>query len=73
MAQQESRALEHTIPHQRPCVCMDAVKINAPHQTPPLDLATPPGQSLYKKWWGVAKNLVPLNLTDDINWFNKRG
>jgi hypothetical protein len=61
MAQQESRALEHTIPLKpflpRAHSMSLTVKFNAPHQTPPLDLARPPGQSLYKKWWGVAKIL----------------
>jgi hypothetical protein len=53
MTQAESRALKHTIPLKpsliplkRPCV--------PPH---PLDLETSPGQSFYKKWGGVAKNL----------------
>jgi hypothetical protein len=33
----------------------------------PLDLATPPGQSFYKKWWGVAKILVTKLSGDKFN------
>jgi hypothetical protein len=66
MTQQESRVLKHTIPHEpflpRAHSMSLAVKFNAPLQLNltlarphPLDLATPPGQSFYKKWWGGSK------------------
>jgi hypothetical protein len=69
MTQQESRALEHTIPHepphvplkpsliphQRPCVCMDAVKINAPHQTAPPRSGDTPRSVFVQKVVGGSK------------------
>jgi hypothetical protein len=61
MAAAESRVLKHTTPLKPPQVLMDAVKINAPHQTPPPRSGDTPRSVFVKKVVGGVAKILGLN------------